>query len=67
MATGTIKWFNEDKGYGFIKPDAGGSDVFVHHSGIDGDGFKTLEVGQLVTFDTEEGQRGQQACSVRPS
>ncbi|MGX7351066.1 cold shock protein CspA [Enterococcus canis] len=63
METGTVKWFNSDKGFGFITTEAG-NDVFVHFSAIQGDGFKTLEEGQTVTFDIEEGQRGPQATNV---
>ncbi|MFC4401649.1 cold-shock protein [Gracilibacillus xinjiangensis] len=63
MQQGTVKWFNADKGFGFIEVD-GGEDLFVHFSAIQGDGFKTLEEGQTVTFDTEEGQRGPQATNV---
>lgn len=64
MATGTVKWFNESKGYGFIARDDGGDDVFVHFSAIQGDGFKTLVEGQKVTFEVEEGQKGPQARNV---
>jgi CspA family cold shock protein len=64
MATGTVKWFNESKGYGFIAQDDGGDDVFVHFSAIQGDGFKTLVEGQKVTFEVEEGQKGPQARNV---
>jgi cold shock protein len=64
MATGTVKWFNDAKGYGFITPDAGGSDVFVHHSGVAGDGFKTLAEGAKVTYDAAEGPKGPQAVNV---
>jgi CspA family cold shock protein len=63
METGTVKWFNADKGFGFITAE-NGNDVFVHFSAIQGDGFKTLEEGQAVTFDIEEGQRGPQATNV---
>lgn len=63
METGTVKWFNADKGFGFITAESG-NDVFVHFSAIQGDGFKTLEEGQTVTFDVEEGQRGPQAANV---
>ncbi len=64
MATGTIKWFNESKGYGFISQDAGGKDVFVHYRAIQGTGFKTLKEGQKVTFDVEEGPKGLHATNV---
>ncbi|MHC5249761.1 cold-shock protein [Enterococcus sp. HY326] len=63
METGTVKWFNADKGFGFITAE-NGSDVFVHFSAIQTDGFKTLEEGQTVNFDIEEGQRGPQAANV---
>ncbi|MDW3096259.1 MAG: cold-shock protein [Gammaproteobacteria bacterium] len=64
MATGTIKWFNESKGFGFISQDNGGADVFVHYSAIQGTGFKTLKEGQQVTFEVENGPKGPQATSV---
>lgn len=64
MKTGTVKWFNGTKGYGFISCDDDNSEVFVHFSGIAGDGFKTLEDGEKVTFDIEDGQRGPQAVNV---
>lgn len=63
MEKGTIKWFNDEKGYGFISREAG-DDVFVHFSAIQGDGFKSLEEGQAVTFDVETGDRGLQAANV---
>ncbi|APB30805.1 MULTISPECIES: cold-shock protein [Enterococcaceae] len=63
MANGTVKWFNAEKGFGFITQE-GGEDVFAHFSAIQGDGFKTLEEGQEVTFDVEEGQRGLQATNI---
>ncbi len=66
MATGTVKWFNESKGYGFIAQDNGGADVFVHFSAIQGSGFKTLAEGQAVTFDVENGPKGPQASNVVP-
>ena len=66
MAQGTVKWFNEDKGYGFISPDEGGEDLFVHHSGISGSGFKSLEEGQKVTYEATQGKKGMQAQNVSP-
>jgi len=66
MATGTVKWFNEAKGFGFIAQDNGGADVFVHFSAIQGSGFKTLAEGQKVTFDVQDGPKGPQASNVVP-
>ena len=64
MATGTVKWFNESKGFGFLTPDDGGADVFAHFSAIQGSGFKTLAEGQAVSFDVEEGPKGLQAANI---
>lgn len=66
MATVTVKWFNESKGYGFLSQDNGGKDVFVHFSAIQGDGFRTLKENQAVTFDVEDGPKGPQASNVVP-
>jgi len=64
MTTGTVKWFNESKGFGFIAPSDGGKDVFVHFSAIQGSGFKTLAEGQAVEFEVEDGPKGPQASNV---
>lgn len=64
MPTGTVKWFNNAKGYGFILPDSGGGDVFAHYSCIDMDGYKTLKAGQPVEFEAVEGPKGMQASRV---
>ncbi len=64
MAQGTVKWFNEDKGYGFISPDEGSEDLFVHYSGIVGNGFKALDEGEKVTYEATQGRKGLQAENV---
>jgi CspA family cold shock protein len=64
MATGTVKWFNADKGYGFINPDDGGKDLFVHHSAIVGEGYKTLAENAKVEYEAEQGAKGPQAKNV---
>jgi cold shock protein len=66
MATGTVKWFNDSKGYGFIAQEDGSKDVFVHHSNIAGNGFKTLAEGAKVEFEVREGQKGPEAVNVTP-
>jgi len=65
MAQGTVKWFNGEKGFGFISPDEGGADVFVHYSEIDGGGFRSLDEGQKVTYVVAQGAKGPQATGVR--
>jgi CspA family cold shock protein len=65
MAQGTVKWFNDDKGFGFIAQDGGGADVFVHHTAIQGTGFKSLAENQKVEFDVNQGPKGPQAENVR--
>ena len=64
MPQGTVKWFNEEKGYGFITPDDGGEDLFVHHTGIAGSGFKSLEEGAKVSYEVTQGRKGMQAVNV---
>lgn len=65
MATGIVKWFNSEKGYGFIAPDDGTADLFAHYSAIVGSGHRNLVEGQQVEFDTEQGQKGPQAANIR--
>ncbi len=66
MATGTVKWFDDAKGYGFITPDDGGKDLFAHHSAIQMDGFKSLKENQKVEFEVRSGQKGPQAANIKP-
>jgi cold shock protein len=65
VPTGTVKWFNDDKGYGFVTPDEPGKDLFVHHTGIVGDGFKSLAEGAKVEYEAEAGDKGPKAVNVR--
>jgi cold shock protein len=66
MATGTVKWFNDSKGFGFITPDDGGKDLFAHHSSIQMDGYKSLKETQKVSFDVVDGQKGPAASNIKP-
>ncbi len=65
MARGTVKWFNEEKGYGFISPDEGGEDLFVHYTAIEGSGFRSLEEGERVSYEPTRGRKGEEAKNVR--
>jgi CspA family cold shock protein len=65
MPTGTVKWFSDEKGFGFITPDDGSQDVFVHHSSIDGDGYKSLDEGSKVSYETEPSDKGPRASNVQ--
>ena len=67
MPTGTVKWFNADKGFGFITPEDGSKDLFVHHTGIDGNGYKSLDEGAKVSYDAEAGDKGPKAVNVKPA
>lgn len=64
MPTGTVKWFSDDKGFGFITPDDGDRDLFVHHTGINGDGYRSLKEGAKVSYDAEDGDKGPKAVNV---
>jgi cold shock protein len=64
MPQGTVKWFNEEKGYGFIEPDDGSEDLFVHYSGIAGEGYRSLEEGEKVTYEAAQGRKGMEAKNV---
>jgi cold shock protein len=66
MAIGTVKWFSDDKGYGFITPDEGGKDLFVHHTGIAGNGFRSLQEGAKVSYDEQSSDKGPKAVNVQP-
>ncbi len=66
MATGVVKWFNDDKGFGFVTPDEGGKDLFVHHTGIAGGGFRSLQEGAKVSYDEESSDKGPKAVNVQP-
>ncbi|HTR88835.1 MAG TPA: cold-shock protein [Solirubrobacteraceae bacterium] len=65
MPTGTVKWFSDDKGFGFITPDDGDKDLFVHHTGINGEGYRSLQEGAKVSYDAEQGEKGPKAVNVQ--
>ena len=65
MATGTVKWFSDEKGFGFITPDDASKDLFVHHSGISGDGYRSLSEGSRVSYDAQSGEKGPKAVNVQ--
>ena len=67
MSIGTVKWFNDKKGFGFITPDDGGQDLFVHHTNIEADGFRSLQDGQKVQYEAAQGKKGMEATKVRPA
>jgi len=67
VSIGTVKWFNDKKGFGFITPDDGGQDLFVHHTNIEADGFRTLQDGQKVQYEAAQGKKGMEATKVRPA
>ena len=66
MPTGTVKWFNDDKGFGFVTPDEGGKDLFVHHTGIESSGFRSLQEGAKVSYEEEQSDKGPKAVKVTP-
>ena len=66
MATGTVKWFSDEKGFGFVTPDEGNKDLFVHHTGIEGDGFRSLQEGAKVSYEEESSDKGPKAVRVQP-
>ena len=66
MPTGTVKWFSDDKGFGFITPDDGDKDLFVHHTGINSEGYRSLQEGSKVSYDAEQGDKGPKAVNVQP-
>ena len=67
MPTGTVKWFSDDKGFGFVTPDEGGQDLFVHHTGIIGEGYRSLTEGAKVSYEEQQGDKGPKAVNVQPA